>query len=153
MKAIYKKRLLTLAKFLRTVPKKRFNMGFWAAGKFCGKVNEPEHNQCGTAACAMGWACTIPEFRRAGLKLIDSRFDDGYSIPVYKEHAEFDAARKFFGLPEFGVVPRTDGTYVSSYLFGGDNVNSPIAAAKRIERYIKLEEAGKITEEEQHEMP
>jgi hypothetical protein len=148
MKAIYKKRLLTLAKFLRTVPKKRFNMGYWAAGKFCGKVNEAKHNQCGTAACAMGWACTIPAFRRAGLKLKESLYDDDFAMPVYKGKTEFDAAIKFFGLQEYGVVPRTGGRFVASFLFGGHNVNSPSRAAKRIERYIKLEEAGKIKEEE-----
>jgi hypothetical protein len=144
MKAIYKKRLLTLAKFLRTVPKKRFKMWTWATGDFCGKVKEPEHNECGTAACAIGWACTIPSFRRAGLKLTDAEWsikDKPHKIPVYEEKEEFEAAEEFFGLPAHG---RIKGRFVVTYLFGGHNKNSPIQAAKRIENYIKLEEKGRI---------
>jgi hypothetical protein len=145
MKAIYKKRLLTLAKFLRTVPKKRFKMWTWATGDFCGKKNEPKHNECGTAACAMGWACTIPSFRRAGLKLIDADWsiadNKPQRIPTYEDKIEFEAAEEFFGLPANG---RIRGRYVASYLFGGHNKNSPIQAANRIENYIKLEEKGRI---------
>jgi hypothetical protein len=50
------KRLLTLARHLRKVPVERFDMKRWA---------------CGTTACAMGHACTIPSFRRAGLRLVE----------------------------------------------------------------------------------
>jgi hypothetical protein len=149
MKAIYKKRLLTLAKFLRTVPKKRFRMSTWATGKFCGDQKEPEHNECGTAACAAGWACTIPEFQRAGLSLDESSFWGGDSLtPHYKGKEEWDALQKFFGLPDkyYDVLSDLYGSLAmpEDYLFGGDNPDDPIQAAKRIENYVKLVEGGKL---------
>lgn len=66
---MFKQRLLKLADLLDTVPRKRFNISSWASSKFCGKPKEPEHNECNTTACAMGWATTLPVFKRAGLKL------------------------------------------------------------------------------------
>jgi hypothetical protein len=149
MKAIYKKRLLTLAKFLRTVPKKRFYMGTWATDGFCGKANEPAHNECGTAACAAGWACTIPSFKRAGFRLGESEYwGDKSNCPVYRGMEEWDAIRAFFGLPaqlyeELKYESLTKGM-PEDYLFGSHNPNSPVQAAARIERYIKLVEQGKV---------
>lgn len=148
MKAIYKKRLLILAKFLRTVPRERFKMQQWVTGQFCGKAQEPKHNECGTAACVIGWACTIPAFKRDGLFLHSFRptwYDENdvpRLTPKYKRRTSWDAVRAFFGLP-----PETSATldeFPEDYLFGAHNSNSPTQAAKRIERYIKLEEAGKL---------
>jgi hypothetical protein len=60
------KRLLKLAKFLETkVPKGRFNYDIVFSNYSVKLKGGPE---CGTAACAMGWACSIPEFRKLGLK-------------------------------------------------------------------------------------
>lgn len=52
-------------------------------------------NFCGTSACAMGLAATIPEFKRAGLHL-----EGGWCPDVcYKDSGDgFEAAEKFFGL-------------------------------------------------------
>lgn len=50
-------RLLKLADFLESVPPERFNLRRWADVGF-----SPDN--CGTAACAIGWATTIfPELR------------------------------------------------------------------------------------------
>jgi hypothetical protein len=60
------KRLLKLAKFLETkVPKGRFNYEVVFSRYSVKFKGGPE---CGTAACAMGWACSIPEFKKLGLK-------------------------------------------------------------------------------------
>jgi hypothetical protein len=59
---IHARRLLKLADFLRTVPQREFDMGEWHKGSESGSV-------CKTVACAAGWACSIPSFRRAGLRL------------------------------------------------------------------------------------
>lgn len=51
-------RLLRLADHLDTVPAVVFDMTQWAM-----------RADCGTVACALGHACSIPEFAAAGLRL------------------------------------------------------------------------------------
>lgn len=70
---IYKRRLLKLADFLDTLPKQRFNYEHWVGRDWQGAANL----SCGTTACALGWATTIPSLRKAGLIL---RRDEGSSI-------------------------------------------------------------------------
>lgn len=90
---IQTKRLLKLAEFLETkVPKEEFAMKHWCEGKKPG---------CGTVGCAIGWATTIPSFRKAGFKLYDIGSYAGippYYVPIYKNIIKFDAAEVFFGL-------------------------------------------------------
>lgn len=59
------KRLLRLAKRLDRVKPERFNINKWVGDSWEGK----QDLSCGTSACALGWATTIPEFSKAGLKL------------------------------------------------------------------------------------
>jgi hypothetical protein len=101
-------RLQVLADHLRTIPearKRRFNMDVW--GKFIDgfiKVGTPVklEKYCDTAACALGEATTIPEFRRAGLKSVVNeweRFDGRVLIhitPMYKGRTATHAAQDFF---------------------------------------------------------
>lgn len=58
-------RLLKLADFLETVPEGRFDFGHWAGEDWRGA----QDLSCGTSACAMGWAPSIPEFAALGLRL------------------------------------------------------------------------------------
>lgn len=46
------KRLSLLADFLENLPEERFNLKNWASSNF-------KPNECGTTACACGWATTI----------------------------------------------------------------------------------------------
>ena len=79
-------RLGTLAKFLRAVPPERFNMDTWVE-----KSTDNGKVACGYAACAMGWACMIPEFRKDGLKL--------YGVePEYNNETGFEVAMEFFDI-------------------------------------------------------
>lgn len=83
-----KKRLLKLAEFLENeVPRKRFDMGQW------GGHSGFHENKCGSAACALGWATTIPAFRRAGL-IFSER-----GIPTFEGEWGEDAGARFFNLP------------------------------------------------------
>ncbi len=50
--------------------------------------------QCGSEACAAGWATQIPAFRRAGLK----QCSKGEYTPQYKEAQGFRACEEFFHL-------------------------------------------------------
>lgn len=80
-------RLLLLADFLDTVPEHKFNIVTWrnapeenyGSGLLDDKLFD---NECGTTACAVGWACSIPAFREQGL-----RWDD--ECVVYVHEGEF----------------------------------------------------------------
>jgi hypothetical protein len=89
MKAHHAERLLRLAAFLDALPRRSFNLMNWYQ----------ESEDCGTVACAVGWACTLPEFRRAGLTLDASGFRGMQrGRPRYRGWFGFKAAEKFFGL-------------------------------------------------------
>lgn len=79
----------------------KFDISIWAQEL---DRNKPK---CGTAACALGWATTIPSFRKAGFRLVkDDSFSHGrYHVnlkwrPAYKdiEDMPFTAAAYFFGI-------------------------------------------------------
>jgi hypothetical protein len=84
------RRLLKLAAFLRTLPRRRFNYGHWVGDDWAGA----QDLSCGTTACALGWAATMPTFRRLGLSLTP------VGEPGLKGVAggAFDAAAQLFGL-------------------------------------------------------
>ena len=71
MQEIYRNRLLKLADFLDTVPPERFDYARWVGESWQG---DPDLS-CGTTACALGWASTIPEFRKLGLRLKKNNWD------------------------------------------------------------------------------
>lgn len=115
------KRLLKLADFLETkVPNKGFNLGSWKT------VSE-----CGTVACACGWGCSIPSFKKAGLKL-ESIYDwPQYFMIRYKIWQDFAAVSKFFDISieevEFLFL---DENYPKSH-------RSKNYVAKRIRSFVK----------------
>lgn len=59
-------RLLRLAKLLEALPPERFNFNVWVGANWKGSSDL----SCGTSACALGWATTIPQFREFGLRLV-----------------------------------------------------------------------------------
>lgn len=63
--ATYNKRLLKLADFLEALPRKRFVYNYWVGPDWRGD----KEFSCGTTACALGWATTMPAFRRLGLRM------------------------------------------------------------------------------------
>lgn len=80
-----------LADFLETqILDDGFNLGLWYR-------QAPE---CGTVACACGWATTIPEFAERGLKL--EKLSNFEKVVVLRDaggyHSGFNAAMVFFGL-------------------------------------------------------
>lgn len=52
-----KDRLLRLAAFLDTLPPERFDYRTWVGRDWQGKADL----SCGTTACALGWAMTLPD--------------------------------------------------------------------------------------------
>ena len=75
MNATGKRRLLKLAVFLETeVPEDLFSMDVWGHGQGRGG-----RLHCGTAACALGWATTIPQLHQAGATFAHPGADNVFS--------------------------------------------------------------------------
>lgn len=83
-------RLQILVDGLKTVPKAKFNLGGWRLGE---GSDVDLLTGCGTQACAVGWACVMPEFVKEGL------FFNGYS-PQVGDVTGWRAVERFFGLTE-----------------------------------------------------
>jgi hypothetical protein len=129
-RATSNRRLLALAAFLRTVPRKRFDYGRWVGSDWKGA----QDLSCGTTACALGWAATMPQFRRLGLILRDGeKFGDGFYVGLKSDPQAYsgEAAMQVFGL---------DDVEVDKIFFPRDVIEetaTPKQVAKKIERYVK----------------
>lgn len=92
-------RLAFLADFLDTqCPPEHFDLQCWIDSSSPVTSQEDLHT-CGTTACAVGWACCLPEFQREGLHL-------STYAPAYKPreggdvHHHWEAVTAFFDLAE-----------------------------------------------------
>lgn len=114
------KRLIRIAQKLERLPRSRFYFGTWVGGDWQGKPDL----SCGTTACAMGWACTLPSFRKLGLKL-----DPWWREPVLNGNShQSTIAKNLFGI--------TSEEY--SYLFTPiESGLSPLATPKQVARHIR----------------
>lgn len=119
-----KGRLLKLADLLETVDPSRFDMDRWHSGS---RFNENKLKfGCGTTACAGGWACTIPSFKRAGLYISGRR-------PNYKGGLGFEALEDFFGI--------TSRQSRAIFLDSGYPYHvHPIDVARKIKRLVRRAE-------------
>lgn len=135
-------RLQALATFLRTVPQRHFDLQSWrSSADGDEEVTDADlaSLHCGTTACAVGWACSLPEFQAQGLTWgTDENYTGGYPIftlpdmPDY--HSGWNAVEEFF-----------DISYpTAEYLFSADEypevypgmATSATAVADRIEKVI-----------------
>ena len=115
MKAFQRKRLLKLADRLDTVPNRKFDLACW---------------ECSTAACAMGYACRMPAFNKAGLKFVNS-------VPTYKGRTGFDAAREFFGLSKGDSVFQDEALALFSPTYNPLGLKAtPKKVAKQIRQLV-----------------
>lgn len=130
-----KKRLLTLAKFLLTVPEDNFDLSTWRAGDCSGFVTDEKLNNhtCGTTACAVGWACSIPEFINLGLHMPLHRVSAWSSYPVFSGQVSWDAVEKFFGITQ----EESKYLFQSDYYYGTSEA-TPSGVAIRIKQFVKL---------------
>lgn len=128
------KRLLVLAAFLRTLKRERFNYSEWVGSDWQGASDL----SCGTQACALGWATTIPAFRRLGLRLYRYEgigvgqvglFETGRSKAY--ESDPFGAAEQVFGLST------GEALYVFAPSDGGEHKATPKRVATKIERFVE----------------
>lgn len=77
---MHRDRLERLAALLDTVPADQFNLRHW---------------DCGTTACAVGWAARDPGFQAEGLRLVGRELG---LVPKYDDETGIWAAEAFFGL-------------------------------------------------------
>lgn len=104
MQAVHIERLRALYAMIAGIPKERIELERWRSRVV--KPNDPDWSKevtnkdllaqdCGTLACAVGWACAHPEFQKRGL-----RWDGS---PVYRHKGGlrrfgWDAVESFFGI-------------------------------------------------------
>lgn len=122
--AVGNRRLLKLAKFLRTLPRKRFDYRTWTGSDWEGA----QDLSCGTTGCALGWAATMPTFRRLGLRLI-AGFGYLRGFPKVGRKVGSAAAEVLFGIS----VNEAEHLFMPG--FGEDNA-TPKHVAKKIERFV-----------------
>jgi len=135
-----KNRLLKLADFLSTLPRNRFDFSNWVGKDWGGKPDL----SCGTTACALGWATTIPSLRRAGLRLVhDEQVDNQAYVTLNGQVGSWDdpfessqaAAKEVFGLDydefSFLFIPE-------SFSYAGRPSLSEKATPKQVARNIRF---------------
>ena len=116
-------RLTILAEFLQTVPVGRFDLASWRLDADGGRLvsnEELTRSECGAVACAIGWACVMPEFTSQGLEW-------GEVSPVFGEARNWTAVMAFFEITtrqahylfsELDYRPRATPEMVSDRIFG-----------------------------------
>lgn len=115
-----KRRLLKLAAFLRTLPAKKLEMGYWGVVRL--------HHECSTSACAIGHAVNQKLFR--GLRGVScTSLAPRYRPPGAKHcYTGFEAVEKLFDI----------SSYAAQDLFGGANpFKTPRRVARNIENFVK----------------
>lgn len=108
---MYLDRLTLLRDYLLHLPAvsaERFNMEFWFT--------------CGSASCALGHACMIPEFNKLGFGFNTGNPDADLYCPIYKDPVSGRISAAFrAGADLFGLTEKT-----SRYLFDGEQYDVPL---------------------------
>ena len=92
---------------------------------------------CGYTACAIGWACTLPEFKEAGL-----RFDLGLNVPYVESEGEPQSVADWTSIAPLAKLFDTTTENItwlflpSSYDETEENPITPISVAERIRDLI-----------------
>ncbi len=97
------------------VPKDRYRQKVWATEGFV-------ENECGTTACAAGWAVVL--FKDEGLRLGKSEETGSSLVPRFEDVSGGEAIGQFFGI----------SYQEASYITNGGAETCPKAAAERIRR-------------------
>lgn len=137
-----KTRILKLVENMESLPKsaaEHFDMGAWFKHdgdhdlpiNYGQAINRHVMEDCGTTACALGWAATMPYFNKLGLK-VRYNGDIGevcFRSKVHVDYEDIEGSRK----PLFGIS-------MSQWmaLFAGTNADkTPKQWAKRVRKLVK----------------
>ena len=129
-------RLQTLAAFLRTVSQEHFDLRSWRSSVGCEYASDEDLTtlQCGTTACAVGWACSMPEFQAQGLTWgTDGISPAGY--PVYAPTETKECSASWEAVEEFFDISYN----TAEHLFASDKYAenaTAVQVADRIEEVI-----------------
>lgn len=137
LSALTVRRLTKLADHMAGLPRKakfHFDMGTYFSHEGGSRLHPKAKDgrglttedlfDCGTSACALGFAAALPEFRRAGLALV---INNQANI-CYKRYIRDEAAMSFFHL----TMKQTN------YLFGPvSSVTTPKQWAIRCRSFLK----------------
>lgn len=132
-------RLLKLAKFLARLPPERFDYSRWVGADWKGK----QDLSCGTSGCALGWASTMPAFRRLGLHLrpLVRGLDAEWSIPEWGQPRVGRSKGQYAGRAIFGRgadVLFLPDTYIPTGDFYTPGMNAPPkSVAACIRKFVK----------------
>jgi hypothetical protein len=130
---VYTNRLLKLADFLDKLPRKFFDYGNWA--KTDGKKRVVQ--ECGTNACALGWACTMPEFKRLGATLVVDFVDNDDGLYLAPRMRKENQSRFEYGVSE-DVFGLSCAEHETLFRPGDDeDAATPKYVAKKIRKFVK----------------
>lgn len=132
------RRLTKLADYMEKLPKaaeKHFSMQAWfrhdGEHPFLKDGESPQKKHyfdCGTSACALGWAATMPYFRKAGLKIFYGDAGGDISFRGCSVFCDDTATSGLFELDE----------HQSRMLFGpSGNIRTPKQWAKLCRRFVR----------------
>lgn len=123
------RRLEKLCDLLENLPRKRFDYSHWVGEDWQGKPDL----SCGTTACALGWATTIPSLRRLGLRLYKA--EDQSDQSEVQLNGKYESGQEVFGDDTYGLFQPECPT-VAGYSPGAKA--TPKAVAKHIRKYIAI---------------
>lgn len=122
-------RLLRLANFLDIVPRKQFDYAVIVGENWKGKSDL----SCGTQACAMGWAGSMPFFRRLGLRL----YEDGVggNVGLFENGRLVLDDMTAIGMVVFGL--EEEETYALFNVYVDQPERTPTQVAQKIRAFVK----------------
>lgn len=88
-------RLGTLYAIMQGVPEHRVSLSIWR-GENNWETDRDLLKRCGTKACAVGWACAYPPFKKLGLS-----YSRKHKSPVYKAPASKTKREGFVAVADF----------------------------------------------------
>lgn len=155
MNQVHAKRLLKLADFLDTLPRKRFDFDQFVGDDWKGT----QDLSCGTTACAIGWMPAIPAFRRLGVRYKGTPQEQiGTAVdgtPIYESayvrvcmkdsreeyNTEVGVGEQIFGLNRESFNHLFIPGYTGYGYSGLSEKATPKQVAKHIRKYVKAQTA------------
>lgn len=132
MEQVYIDRFRILYAGLKCVPASKVDLENWRYFNGTCSILDEQLHDCGTTACAVGWACSFPELQEQGLIYKDF-------FPYYEDNMGWAAVHSFFGLTRleadtlfspFRVLDKNDCMVASS---DSQWLSDPYGAATAIE--------------------
>jgi len=136
--ATTKRRLTKLADFLDELPRWKFDFSTWFSDDWRVK-------DCGTKACALGWATTIPSFRKAGLRRGFNYANGVYPTYEGRGNDPICVAADFFGILDYEAERLFTPKVFTLGLGRLPDRATPKQVSKEIRKFLKEKETSRGT--------